>query len=73
MNVHNWWECSGEELWVMNLRWSNFLAHGDKYDHRGGKQGLNKSKKEFSVGNVQGFRSEAWKSLGKKKNVSTFH
>ena len=26
----HWWECSGDELRAMNLRRSNFVAHGDK-------------------------------------------
>ena len=26
LNVDNWWECSGDELWAMNLRRSNFVA-----------------------------------------------
>ena len=40
LNVGNWWECSGNELWAMNLRRSNFVAQGDKCDRRGGNQAL---------------------------------
>ena len=36
LNVRNWWECSGDKLWVMNLWWSNFVAQDDKCDCRGG-------------------------------------
>ena len=25
LNVGNWWECSGVELWAMNLRRLNFV------------------------------------------------
>ena len=37
-NVGKWWECSGDELWAMNLRRSNFVAQGDKCDCIGGNQ-----------------------------------
>ena len=30
LNVCNWGECSGVELWAMNLRQSYFVAQGDK-------------------------------------------
>ena len=34
LNVHNWWECSGDKFWAMNLRQSNFVTQGDEcYDH----------------------------------------
>ena len=36
----NWWECSDDELWAMNLRWSNLVAEGDKSDRRSGNQAL---------------------------------
>ena len=39
-NVGNWWECSGDELWAMNLRRSNFVAQCDKSARRGGNQAL---------------------------------
>ena len=39
-NVGNWWEFSGDELWAMNLRRSNFVAQGDKCYCRGGNQAL---------------------------------
>ena len=42
LTVGNWWECSGDELWEMSLRQSNFVADGDKYNRRGGNQALNK-------------------------------
>ena len=29
LNEGNWWECSGDGLWAMNLRRSNFVAQGD--------------------------------------------
>ena len=38
LNEGNWWECSGDELWPMNLRRSNFVAQGDKCDRRGWNQ-----------------------------------
>ena len=25
----NWWKCSGDEIWAMNLRRSNFVAQSD--------------------------------------------
>ena len=34
----NWCECSGDELWAMNLRQSNFVVQGDKSDRRAGEQ-----------------------------------
>ena len=37
-NVGKWWECSGDELWAMNLRRSNFVAQGDKCDCIDGNQ-----------------------------------
>ena len=40
LDAHNWWECSGDELWAMNLRRSNFVAQVDKCDRRGGNQAL---------------------------------
>ena len=40
LNVHNWWECSGDELWAMNLRQSNFDAQDNKCDQGGGNQVL---------------------------------
>ena len=40
LNVHNWWECSGDVLWAMNLKRSNFAAQGDKSDRRGENQAL---------------------------------
>ena len=27
LHVGDWWECSGDELWTMNLRRSNFIAY----------------------------------------------
>ena len=35
-----WWECSGDKLWVMNLRRLNFVAQDDKYGRRSGNQAL---------------------------------
>ena len=40
LNVRNWWECSGDELWAKNLSRSNFVAQGDKSDRRGENQAL---------------------------------
>lgn len=27
LNVHNWWECFGNELWAMNLRCTNLVPY----------------------------------------------
>ena len=59
----NWWECSGKELWVMNLRRSNFVAQSDKCDRRGGNRALKKSKSLSFVSN-----GEFLKSGGVKRN-----
>ena len=40
LNVCKWWECSGDELWAINLRRSNFVAQGDECHRRGGNQAL---------------------------------
>ena len=40
LNVGNWWESSGDELWATNPRRSNFVAQGNKCDRRGGNQAL---------------------------------
>lgn len=42
LNVRSWWECSGDELCVMNLRWSNFVIQGDECHHCGGNQAYKK-------------------------------
>ena len=39
LNARKWWECSGDELWAMNLRRPNFVAQ-DKYHRRCGNQAL---------------------------------
>ena len=36
----NWWKCAGNELWVINLRQSNFVTQSDKCDRHGGNQAL---------------------------------
>ena len=38
MNVRNWWECSSDEHWVMNLRQSKFVAQGNEHHHGGGNE-----------------------------------
>ena len=38
LNVGNWWESGGDELWATNPRPSNFVTQGDKFDHPGGNQ-----------------------------------
>ena len=41
LNTRNWWECFGtEQLWVMNLRQSNFVVQDDECHSRGGNQVL---------------------------------
>ena len=40
LNEGNWWECSDDELWAINLRRSNFTVHGDKCDRHDGNQAL---------------------------------
>ena len=40
LNVRKLWECSGDELWAMNLRRPNFVAQDDECHRRGGKQAL---------------------------------
>ena len=32
LNKRDWWECSIDELWAMNLRQSDLIAQGDKCD-----------------------------------------
>ena len=32
LNKRNWWEGSGDKLWALNLRRSNFVSLGDKCD-----------------------------------------
>ena len=27
LNVHNWWECFGNELWAMNLRCTDLVPY----------------------------------------------
>ena len=39
-NVRKLWECSGDELWAMNLRRPNFVAQDDECHRRGGNQAL---------------------------------
>ena len=40
LNVGNWWECSGDEIYAMNLRQSCLVAQGDEYHRRGENQAL---------------------------------
>ena len=40
LNARQWWECSGDELWAINLRRPNFVAQDDKCHRRGGNQAL---------------------------------
>ena len=40
LNARKWWECSGDELWTMNLRRPNFVAQDDECQRRGGNQAL---------------------------------
>ena len=42
LNARQWWECSGDELWAMNLRRPNFVAQDDEFHRRGGNQALGK-------------------------------
>ena len=42
LNAHKWWECSGDELWAMNLRRPNFVSQDDECHRRGGNQALQK-------------------------------
>ena len=39
-NARKSWECSGDELWAMNLRRPNFVAQDDECHRRGGNQAL---------------------------------
>ena len=41
------WECSGNELWVINHRRPNFVAQDDECHRRGGKQALKVSTKKM--------------------------
>ena len=47
LNEGNWWECSGDKLWAMNLKQSNFVAQGDKCDRCGRNQVLEVSSSTF--------------------------
>ena len=38
LNARKWWECSGDELWAMNLKRPNFVAQGDECHRRGGNK-----------------------------------
>ena len=40
LNIGNWWECSGDEVWMINLRQSNFVAQGNKCKSCSGNQVL---------------------------------
>ena len=40
LNARKWWECSGDELWTMNLRQPSFVAQDDECHRRGGNQAL---------------------------------
>ena len=40
LNARQWWECSGDELWAMNLRRPNFVAQDDECHRRSGNQAL---------------------------------
>ena len=40
LNSQKWWECSGDELRVMNLRRLNFVAQDDECHRCGGNQAL---------------------------------
>ena len=40
LNMGNWWECSGDEIYAINLRQSSLLAQGDEYHRRGENQAL---------------------------------
>ena len=40
LKAREWWECSGDELWAVNLRRPNFVAQDDECPHRGGSQAL---------------------------------
>ena len=42
LNTRKWWECSGDELWAMNLRRPNFVAQDDECYRRTGNQALSK-------------------------------
>ena len=42
LNARQWWECSGDELWAMNLRRPNFVVQDDECQRRGGNQALGK-------------------------------
>ena len=47
LNARKSWECSGNELWVINLRRPNFVAQDDECHRRGGKQALTVSIKKM--------------------------
>ena len=40
LNVRNWWECTGDELWAMILGRSNIDAQGDQFLCCSGSQAL---------------------------------
>ena len=52
LNARQWWECSGDELWAINLRRPNFVAQDDKCHRRGGNQALTNPEKSIIIRNV---------------------
>ena len=34
LDARKWWECSGNELWTINLRRPNFVSQDDECDRR---------------------------------------
>ena len=40
LNARKWCECSGDELWAINLRRPHFVAKDDVCHRRGGNQAL---------------------------------
>ena len=47
LSARKWWECSGDELWAMNLRRPDFVAQDDECHRRGGNQALDEMKSIF--------------------------
>ena len=45
----SWWECSGDELWTMNLEQCNVVAQCNEFHLCGGNQALRKPYRHLHV------------------------
>ena len=57
LNARKLCECSGDELWAMNLRPPNFVSENDECHRRGGNQAKCCDENSFSLAKVQCWRA----------------